>query len=103
MMSGGCTLRMPRSFGMTIAQVSGVLWALFNVTANRVAKEEGFVRRVRRLTGASFLQGLVFGWLGDPGASVEQLAAGAAVAGAPVTPQALDQRLGTAAAAVFLK
>jgi hypothetical protein len=86
----------------TIAQVAESLRALFTTTADRIARRSGFVERRSKLTGAVFAQALVFGWLGNPEASLPQLAAAAALAGVSITPQGLDQRC-TAAAAGFLE
>src|SRR5439155_11401927 len=54
------------------------------------------------ISGASFVQALVFGWLHDPAAPIEALADAAARDGRRVTPQALEQRL-TPTAATFLR
>ena len=58
-----------------------------------------FVHRTSPLGGATFSQTLVFGFLGNPQAPLEELAETAATLGVPITPQALDQRLTPAAAA----
>ena len=38
---------------------------LLTGTADRLAREAGFVRRQRKVTGANFAQALVFSFLGD--------------------------------------
>lgn len=50
-----------------------------------------------KLTGAAFVQALVFGWLANPHATVEALAQAAAVAGVAISPQGRDQRFTAAA------
>ena len=87
---------------VTIAQLATSLQPLFTTDADRLARECHFVRRQRKVSGASFLQTLVFGWLHDPRATVETLAETAARDGRPITPQALDQRF-TPAAVEFLR
>jgi hypothetical protein len=82
--------------------LAGCLQPLFTTEADRLARATGFVRRQRKLSGASFLQALVFGWLHDPHAPLEALADTAGSGGGRVTPQALGQRL-TPAAAAFLQ
>ena len=71
---------------MDLAQT---LQTLFTQEANEAARQTGFVQRSSPLTGARFLQTLVFGWMHDPDASLDELAELAA----DVTPQALDKRL----------
>lgn len=78
------------------------LQTLFTTTAHQAARDSAFVRRRRVLDGPSFVQGLVFGWLDRPQASLEELTLALADAGADLSPQALDQRF-TAAAADCLR
>ncbi len=70
-------------------------------TANRLARRTGFVRRQRKLTGATFVQALVFGWLDDPEAPLSHLADTAAAVGCPVAAQSLDARFSEAAAGLL--
>src|SRR5262245_2124931 len=65
---------------------------VLTTVADQAARATGFVRRQRQLTGASLVQALVFGWLDNPRASLEDLAQAAVTAGPPVSPQGLDQR-----------
>ena len=55
--------------------------------AEGAAKASGFVRRRRKITGAGFVQSLVLGWMADPRAKLEDLAATLGVAD-----QSLDER-----------
>ncbi len=86
----------------TVPQLAETLQAVLTSTANTAARTTGFVQRQSKLTGAAFVQALVFGWLANPQASVEALAQAAAVAGVAISPQGLDQRF-TEAAAAFLE
>ena len=75
-----------------IAQVAHAMQTLLTTQADQAARDSRFLRRQRKLTGASFAQALVFSWLDDPQATLGDLAQAAATAGTPVSPQALDQR-----------
>jgi Transposase DDE domain len=82
----------------TVAQVSAALTAVLTTAAESAAWATGLVRRSSRLTGPRFVQALVFGWLRQPAATWSDLACTAAQVGAPVSPQALYQRVGEPAA-----
>lgn len=86
----------------TVAHLTQTLQALLTTTADTLARTTGFVQRHSKLTGAAFAQALVFGWLANPHATVEDLAQAAAVVGVSITPQGLDQRC-TEAGAVFMQ
>lgn len=81
---------------LSVAECAGALKPLFTTEADRIAAETGFVKRQRLLTGATFAQTLVFGWLQNPRASLERLADSVGA-----SRQALHQRL-TAPAIAFL-
>ena len=59
---------------ISVAQQEEQLKGLFNERANTLAQQTGFVQRRRQISGAAFVQGLVFGWLHQPGASLGELA-----------------------------
>lgn len=82
----------------SIPQVARALQGLLTTAADAAAAESGFVRRVRKVTGATFVQALVLGWLGNPGASLGELAQAAARCGLGISPQGLAQRFTEAAA-----
>ena len=86
----------------SIAGLAKVLQPLLTTVADAAAAESGCVQRVRRVTGANFVQTLVFGWLGRPAASLGQLARSGGRCGLAISPQGLAQRF-TAAAADCLK
>jgi len=57
----------------TITQLSKALQNLLTQTANEMAEATGFVKRKRIVTGADFVQGLVFGLMDEPNATRHQL------------------------------
>ena len=61
----------------------------------------GFCQRASSIRPQAWVQGLVLGWLDNPHASVCALARALAVAGAPVSPQAVDKRFGVQGAALL--
>jgi Transposase DDE domain len=86
----------------TVPQLAQTLQTLLTTTADALARRTGFVQRQSKMSGALFAQALVFGWLANPHASLENLAQAAAAVGVAISPQGLDQRC-TEAAAVFLE
>lgn len=75
-----------------IARVSASVQALFGALADEAARECPVVLRRRKFTTATLAQTFVFGFLARPRASGEELAQTAALYGAAVTPQAVEQR-----------
>jgi len=71
--------------------------------ADNAAQLSGFVQRRSKLTGAVFVQTLVFGWLANPQATLEELTKVAALRGVSITPQGLDQRFTEGAAHLMLE
>src|SRR5688572_28179006 len=82
----------------TVAQLASTLQTLFTTSADRAARDAGFIRRHRKLSGARFAQALVFTWLDNPQATLDDLANATALGGEPLTPQALDERFNERAA-----
>jgi DDE family transposase len=80
-----------------LTDLATTLQTLLTTEAEQAARDTDCVRRVRKLSGAIFVQTLVFGWLHDPHASLDRLAELACDLGADLTPQALDQRFTPAA------
>jgi hypothetical protein len=72
---------------------------ILTTTADEAARTTRFVQRTSPLSGATFSQTLVFGFLGNPQATLEELTQTAAALGVEISPQALDQRFTTSAAA----
>jgi Transposase DDE domain len=83
----------------TIPQVARAMREILTTTADAAARATRFVQRTSPLSGATFSQTLVFGFLGNPQASLEELTQTAAALGVNVSPQALDQRFTASAAA----
>lgn len=86
----------------TVPQLADTLREVLTTQADALARQTGFVQRCSKLTGAAFVQALVFGWLANPHATLEALAQAAAVVGVAISPQGLDQRC-TEAGAAFLE
>jgi hypothetical protein len=65
----------PKEFLMTITldQLAEALQTLFTTDADQAAKDSGMIQRQRKLTGAQFVQALVFHWLENPEATIEEI------------------------------
>src|SRR5947209_7569759 len=88
---------------LSLAELHPVLHDLFHDTADQLARAVGFCQRARKLTGPVFAQALVFSFLDNPKATLDDFADTAEdELGIPVSPQAFDQRF-TAAAADFCR
>ena len=70
---------------VTIAQVAQVMQTVLTTTARAEGQRSGFVQRAGKLDGASWTQTLVFGWLANPAATLDELAQTAAVVGVGIT------------------
>ena len=81
-----------------ISQVTTTMQTVLTSVADTAARASGFIKRRRKLSGASFVQTLVFGWLSNPAATLEELSQTAAVVGVCITPQAIEQRFTKTAA-----
>ena len=58
---------------LNVATLAPVLQTLFTDRADALARDTGFIRRVRAFSGAQFLQALVCGLLQRPQAPLEDL------------------------------
>jgi hypothetical protein len=76
----------------SIDELMAIFTSLFTEVAEALARETGVIQRQRQFSGANLVQTLIFGWLEHPAATLSQLTQMAALRGAVVTPQALDQR-----------
>ena len=85
-----------------ISQVTGAMQTVLTTVADAAAIASGFVKRKRKLTGASMVQTLVFGWLANPHSTYDELAQAAGSVGIEITRQGIEQRL-TESAAQMLK
>lgn len=82
----------------SIPQVSRAVQQLLTEVANRAAAASGFTKRPSKLSGASFVRTLVFGWLANPEATMNELSQTSALVGTPVSAAALEQRFSEAGA-----
>jgi hypothetical protein len=78
---------------ITLDKMADTLQTLFTTEADQAAKESGMIRRQRKISGAGFVQTLVFGWLDDPTTTIEDLGDELGI-----SKQGLDQRLDDRAA-----
>jgi hypothetical protein len=72
---------------ISVQGLAAALQTLLTDVADKAAKASGFIRRRRKITGAGFIQSLVLGWMADPRAKLEDLAATLGV-----TDQSLQER-----------
>lgn len=82
----------------TVPHVAHAMQKVLTTVADQAARDTHFVQRESTLTGAKLTQTLVFGWLSNPEATLEDLAQTAATVGVSITPQGLDERLSQTAA-----
>lgn len=82
----------------TVTHLGTRLQTLLTTTADALARDTGFVQRTSKLSGAHFVQALLFGWLNNPQATLQQLAQMAGSVGVPISPQGFDQRFTEGAA-----
>jgi hypothetical protein len=78
---------------ITLDNLADTLQTLFTTEADQAAKDSGMIQRQRKITGAGFVQTLVFGWLDDPKATLDDLGDELGV-----SKQGLDRRLDARAA-----
>ncbi len=76
----------------SICDLVPTLQTLLTTTADQAGREVGLIQRVRLFTGATFVQTLVFGWLGTPDATLDNLAQTAATLGVRITGQGIADR-----------
>ncbi len=81
-----------------ISQVTSAMQQVLTQVANTAAVATGFIKRRRKISGAAFVQTLVFGWLANPESTYDELAQTAGTIGISITRQALEQRFGKPAA-----
>lgn len=86
----------------TILELSQILQELLINDADQIGRDIGFIIRERKLTGASFVQSLVFGWQANPKASLEDLCQSASACGVTISPQGLQERMNSPQACEFL-
>ncbi len=84
-----------------IAELATIMQTILMDTANNLARTTGFVRRQRKLTGATFVQALVFGWLSKSDGSLAEMSQSAANVGVAISRQGLEQRFTPEAVALL--
>jgi hypothetical protein len=57
----------------SLQELAEILQQLLILDAHHLGRTNGFIQRKRKLSGASFVQALVFGWQANPRASLEDL------------------------------
>src|ERR671933_889756 len=103
MMNGADPFTANRSFPMTmIEQVAAALQDVLSTIAQHLGHETHFVQRESKLGGAYFVQTLVFTYLANPDATLDELSQTAAALGVAITAEGLTQRF-TETAATFLQ
>lgn len=75
-----------------LSRVAEGMQEVLTEAADIIGRETGFIKRLRKLSGSSFVQTLVFGWLSNPDATLEELCQTAASLGIEISPQALNNR-----------
>lgn len=86
----------------TIPQIADAMQTVLTTTADRLARTTQFVQRQPKLTGALFVQTMVFGVLRHPQPKLSDLTGTAADFGLQISPQGLENRF-TEAAATLLR
>ena len=75
-----------------LSKVTDEMQGVLTQFADDKAIETEFVKRERKVTGSKFLQALVFGWLDNPDATLEELTQTGVKVGLDISPQGLDKR-----------
>ena len=77
-----------------IPEIADAMWQVLTIEANEAGRASQFIKRKRKLTGASFVQTLVFGYLAQPAATSDELRQAAATLNVEITRQGIDKRFG---------
>lgn len=75
-----------------IPEIAEAMWQVLEVEANYAGYKSKFIKRKRKITGASFVQSLVFGYLAKSSATSEELRQAASAVEVEITRQGLDKR-----------
>lgn len=75
-----------------LSQVADAMQDVLTEKADIIAKETRLVQRQRKVSGSNFIQTLVFGWLDNPKATLEDLVQTASDVGLDISAQGLDKR-----------
>ena len=85
----------------SVPDVAQALRSVLSNRANELARSSGFVQRASKMSGALWVQMLVFAWLSKPQASLEEIAQTGAALGLCISPQGVDQRFSKPAATLL--
>jgi len=79
-----------------LTQVTKGMQAVLTESSDIIGRETKFIQRQRKLSGSSFVQTLVqtlvFGWLSNPEATLEELCQTASTLGIQISPPGLSKR-----------
>jgi len=75
-----------------LTQVTEGMQDVLSESSDIIGRETKFIQRQRKLSGSSFVQTLVFGWLGNPEATLEELCQTASTLGIQISPPGLSKR-----------
>lgn len=81
-----------------IPEIAEAMWNVLTVEANYAGRASQFIKRKRKLSGASFVQSLVFGYLAQPAATTDELRQASSAVGVEITRQGIDKRFGSESA-----
>jgi len=82
----------------SIAQMASSIRNVLVARARQFGETSGFIERERVFDGATFTQMLIFSWLGNPSATLEEMSRVACLLGVKVSRQGISQRFNQAAA-----
>lgn len=75
-----------------LPQIANAMQDVLTEKADIIAKETQLIQRQRKVNGSNFIQTLVFGWMDNPEATLEELVQTASDVGLDISAQGLDQR-----------
>jgi hypothetical protein len=78
----------------TITQVAQAMQKVLTSKADEIGRKSGLIERERQISGSTFAQMLVLGWLSNPNSTLEELTQVGATLGVKIRAQGLDQRFG---------
>ena len=85
-----------------VTDIAEAMQEVLTKRADELARETGFIKRQRKMTGSGFVQALVFGWLAEGEARLETLSQSCKNVSVTISRQGLHQRF-TPEAARFLE
>ena len=87
----------------SLPQLATALQQVLHLAPLTLEATTGFCQRRSKCTAALFVQTTVLGWAANPAATLAELVGVSAACGVTLSPQALEQRLRTPAAAQLLE